>query len=222
MVKAGASGILAIAVLAACLGCAAVQPMPRPAEESALPTPSAAAPSEPAPALPALEELTLTPGGLGTLRVGHPVDVHPSDGMVVWDPDGCDGHGQWRANYPAPEPQDVYYGDAPFEIVTIEGRDSAIAGIRVLSKKLLTAEGIGMGSTREELVAAYPGIPLAADGGLSEVYVLDGAGGQIHFEVRKDDAYTEHGGLVYALRIVRPNTPAGPAVGTDADTVCPT
>lgn len=143
---------------------------------------------------PALATMTLTPDGLGPLRIGAPVPDHGTPtAMVIWDPDYCrefphpqgGSTGAFHANYPhtvSPALGSV----APFTVVTAHGEsDGTISSMVVFTPEVETTLGLGVGASRTELIAAYPSFDEHWSGPLSDVYALNGDNGRLVFEVAK-------------------------------------
>jgi len=198
----------------------------------ALPTPSStpsAAPT-PAPSRPALAELHLSPAGLGDLVVGAPVPETPAEiAIVEYDPTGClvdgstlsegdPGAGLWASTYP---------GDRPFDVVT-DGRvkTAPITSILVASPAVSTDAGIAVGSTLDEVLAAYPAISAIPDSGVTLVYVLDAPEGMLAIEIAVDGVepgywQPEQVGTVVIMGAYAPGQPVTAVYATDINGSCP-
>jgi hypothetical protein len=183
-------GVMALALVVVTSGCAPVpgdepsgDPTPSVTTESPTPTPD--------PTKPAVAELLLSPDGLGPLVIGEtPPSTGPDLDILVYDPDYCAGiseapsPGMWLANYPVEAS-----GHRPFTATFRDGSD-ALAVVAVFAPEILTERGIHLGSTRDEVLAAYPeGFASELDNdGKSTVYAVAGTVGQLLIEVRSDDA----------------------------------
>lgn len=195
--RLGAGVVIAAAVLAGC----ATTPAPAPSRSSQAapetPTPS----PTPTPTRPALDELALDPGGLGYIRLGSPVpEVDPALAIVEWDGTACQWEGQpaegepfagyWRSVDPADTTLPFPADRDPYLLLTEWGvREGPVTSVRVY-RGVTTAEGVGPGSTRGDLIAAYGGsLHLADDRGSTTVYTVTEGTGRIVFEVAKSDGY---------------------------------
>lgn len=193
--------VTSVLLLTACTGTSTTEPgaagsaTPTPLAPSDSPSVSASAtPTPDANTPPDLSSLTLTTEGLGSLVVGSPVpDQESPASLVTWDADYCAGlptpDGNWAGAfvpvYPQAESPALGERDA-FVTVTAEGNTtSRIMLLRVQTPEVLTAENIGVGSTREELLAAYPSFDATTTEQISDTYAVDGDAGRLVFEVAK-------------------------------------
>jgi hypothetical protein len=187
------SAALGLVLLAGCT--------PAPAEPSASPAPSSEAeptpssspePTEP----PARADLVLRPDGLGTLVIGEPVpEADDPTAMIVFDDDACvsdiGGIAPGDPNAGAWVQIPLYdagpEGGGIFGVGVSDG--GIVEGVQVYgSDEIPTEEGIRVGSTVAELLAAYPGIAgPGGDVGISVFYLVDGPGGRLNIEVAVDD-----------------------------------
>lgn len=197
------------------------EPSPRPAPakvSTPSPTPTPASP----PRLPALGDLVITPGGIGSLRIGQPVS---GTDMIVFDPDFCrsddgvevgqypDGtqieYGSWVPNYPT-EP----VADAPFGA---HADDGVVTVIEVRRGVLATPEGIRIGSSLQSLEAAYPSLVVGQVGSMSKSLLYATAEGDMVFEVQTESAYSQYPpDTLINIRIFPPGQPnLGLVAGSD-------
>ncbi|WP_210508833.1 hypothetical protein [Naasia sp. SYSU D00057] len=196
---------------------------PSPTESPADTTPSAT-PGEP----PPLRDLVLSPDGLDTLVMGEPIDST----LVEWDPQGCrtpenqhlypENHpewGRWEARYPEVEIRGGF--SAPPFAVAVDPEGN-LAHLTIASPAIRTAEGVGLASTRGEVLAAYPAA-VAEAGGWGTAYGVDGERGRLVFEVADDP--TAHGvaeGVVWDVRVESLEWPLRSISGTDVGGIrCP-
>lgn len=177
---------LAAATIALLLaGCATEAPAPiaDPPAATSTPTPT------PEPTKPAIDELVISPDGLGTTVIGEaPVVVDPALDIIVFDPAYCqefvdegrlDDAGKWIANY---EP--ALSGNA-FEPFSVAVQDDVVQIVAIGSPDIVTAEGIGLGSSRADVVAAYPDAEIT-HAFTSDLYVIDGEHGRLVIEIATD------------------------------------
>jgi hypothetical protein len=141
---------------------------------SSTPTPTPT--PTPEPTRPAISDLVVYPGGLDYLRVGMSVESRPDElAIVQFDDTPCS----------ADTPADVIgwvpnYEGEPFTLIT--ARDGTLTAILVRDSAIMTEEGIRVGSTRSEVVAAYPDASFEQQG-VTDVYLVDGPYGTLKVEV---------------------------------------
>lgn len=162
-------------------------------------------------ARPALDALVIRPDGLGPLTLGLPHDSNPGAAMIAYDPDYCttlgaieDFPGRWRAH---PDYRGVHAEGYPQDAFSVSGWEASgqvVDAIEVHLAGPRTAEGIGVGSTRDDLFAAYP--DLEGPGTTSTVWWLDGTEGTIAFEFPSDDADPAVRDRVGVIRVLAPGT----------------
>jgi hypothetical protein len=181
------SRFVAVAVVAGVLlsGCAPDDADSR-APIAAPPTVTATPTATPEPTKPALDQLVVSPEGLGSVVIGKaPVVADPTLDIIVLDPDYCqefvddgrlDEAAKWIANY---EPALSGTSFEPFSVLVENG---VVETIAVGSSEILTAEGVGLGSSRADVLAAYPDAELIT-AFASDMYVIDGEYGQVVIEV---------------------------------------
>jgi hypothetical protein len=168
---------------------------PGPSESS-----SSSAPTEPSPdpTRPSADELALAPGSLNLLVIGQPAPA-PDDptAMIVFDPEACvdpdfgiapgdPGAGLWRAV------PDYAGSDGAGLFGVAVGESGEVGAIQVIGPSTVpTTEGIVIGSTVTELLAAYPTITGPIDAVVSRLYVVDEGAGRLVFEVSWNDSAFE-------------------------------
>jgi hypothetical protein len=144
--------IAAAAALVFLAGCGS-DDNPKPADAtSAEPTESAS----PSPTVVAPDDLVVKPGAVGPVRVGMSKEEAAATGMFDVDlpapAEGCPPYPlQWKKQYKG---LDVLTGD-----------DEAIVSIGVTKDGPKTAEGIGFGSTLDDVKKAYPDLSPVAEAG---------------------------------------------------------
>ncbi|ODU65663.1 MAG: hypothetical protein ABT06_00245 [Leifsonia sp. SCN 70-46] len=174
-------GALALLALAGCTAAPVAEPptgAPAPPAATATATPTAT--PTPEPTRPAVGELIIGPAGFDQLPLGtDPASIDPAVALIEPVPLECqpDETG-W---YPvAAFPADAS-GHRPFGVAV---RDSKVAGIQVVwSTEIRTAQGIGIGSTRQQLLDTYPGIGVALSDARGDVYIIQGDTGWLRFSV---------------------------------------
>ena len=160
-------------VLAGCSAAPTAAPAPsETSSPSSTPAPTSAPTPTPTPepTRPALRELVLSPGGFEQLPLGiDPATIDPAVSIVEATPLECDPATlSWHAVESA-FPTDAQ-GHRPFAIAV---RDSQVRAIQVVwSRDIKTAEGIQIGSTRQALLDAYPGIDVVISDQRGDVYVV--------------------------------------------------
>lgn len=144
-----------------------------PPVETATATPESPSPSpSPSATTPDCADDGIVPGRLGCLDTNLPVAGNPGESDVTWDADFC-SPGDGRFLYlPSPD------------LVALSGEGGGPIGrIDVYDPTLTTAEGIHVGSSLEEVAAAYPATPSVTAFSGTELVVLDGPEGFITIEL---------------------------------------
>ncbi|MEO7722514.1 MAG: hypothetical protein ABIS08_11445 [Pseudolysinimonas sp.] len=195
-------------------------------------TPSASSPSSsgaptpsPAPTRPTLSSLTIGTEGLGDLVIGQQVPAgDPSLAIVRWDENACDGGSApaaWVAAYPKVTPG-PWGGPWPFGINT-DGRArlAPITFILVTAPGVGTEKGIRVGSTRDQVLAAYLPSLTPTTGPQSVSYSLTGSAGRLQIEVPFADGTSSQGtDTVAALSTIRVSEAPFTLAGGDGGAPC--
>lgn len=219
MIRRAAIAVLAVLVLTSCAPRGEVADDP--GATAPTPTAEASAPAlEPPTAKPALSELVIGPEGLGPLLIGSAPPSFGADlDVLVYVDDYCatafaDGSasepGLWVANYPEALANEA---DRPFGVWVA---DEGIMRITVFKPGVLTERGIGVGSTRDEVLAAYPeGFSSNYEPAWTNVvYVVDGTTGHLLIEIA--DADTPTANTVLSLTSAPLSDPITVTAGTDS------
>lgn len=210
----GAAAALAVVLT----GCAAPAPEgaapPKPtttATAKPTATPTSTSTASAAPTKPALDDLIVSSSGLGPLVLGAapPVTDPALDvlviGSVTCDPGSTPITGVWLANYP----DGTTLGGkvtSPFQVAVNDG--GAISRIDVRLAGPHTDRGIQIGSTAEEVVAAYPDASEIVDFERALVYAVRGPTGTLLIEMDTRDDGAESGfGKVVSIRVGPPDVP---------------
>jgi len=213
---------------------------------SALPTSTSPSPTQsavptatptPEPTRPTLDELVVSPEGIGTngvvsLVIGEKIAVPEGtvpllswkksycveNGYTVGDP----GAGAWVPKYPK-----TGSGRLAFHVnLTGQARTGEIRTMVVSSSEISTAKGIHPGSTVAQLKAAYPAFDDIVDRTISKLYTVDGKKGRLTFEVATKDKDTpgywkkSELGTVLWMTIARAGDEPFGIAGTDVGGPC--
>ncbi|HEX5331140.1 MAG TPA: hypothetical protein VFW79_00710, partial [Cellulomonas sp.] len=201
----GRSLVLAGLLLGVAAACAGSEPGPvetTPAATStttstatSTPEPAATAPSSAMPTTPATRpaaaDLRLGTSGLGPLTVGLPPATNPGAVMIEFRPRYCEdvgvesvgtNPGRWVPTY---EPIVEADGE-PRALFAVEADDTRVSRIDVIWSDLPTTAGIHIGSTLEQLRAAYPGLVEGTAGPTSQVWWVTDPAGSLVFETQDD------------------------------------
>lgn len=176
-------------------GCASAAPVSPSVEAAPTASATTAAPvPSPSPTVDCASR-GIVPGALNCLVVDQPIEGNPGQDLLVWDPTNCSAsEGRWISA------TGVYD-------FTLEGQDGSDVGrIDVWDTRFGTPEGIGLGSLKEDLLAAYPGLVEGTPGFATEVYWIEDANGYVVFEVGDWDYESKEPGpdQVVFLRILDP------------------
>lgn len=215
------SVLLALGVAVSLAACDSGTVETKPTATAEAPEPSATA-ETPTAQRPALTELVLTTEGLGDLVFGQqPPAGDPASELVSFDADACAGTGAaedglWVTNYP-----NVDEGFGPEPPFAVQVDEKGLRRIDVNSAHIITADGLGVGSSIDAVLGTYPGGPdeVLTQSDISEVYVFMGEKGKLLFEVAKEDStgYWDAAtvGTVVFLSAVSIDTPAFAKAASD-------
>ncbi|MCY7413035.1 MAG: hypothetical protein LH471_08395 [Salinibacterium sp.] len=138
-------------------------------------------------AKPELAGLLISHEGLGPVAVGTVLSaLDPALSIFAATVEAC-GDGVpitiWQANYP--EQGALIGGDGRLRPAFDSGLlpDDVFDYVQVYSAGPRTAEGIQVGSSRAELLAAYPGIAVVSTSALRDRYALYGSPANLFFDV---------------------------------------
>jgi hypothetical protein len=199
----------------------AATPTATPTEPAPSPSASPSAPTAAADPHPAADDLVLSPAGLGPLTVGMPAESNPGAAMISWDPEHCaalaeegDDPGRWVAEgYGSATRADGTETEPLFGIATDDS--GAVAWIDVYGTAPRTPEGIGVGSTLEDVLAAYPDLSEPFAGALSEVRGITRPEGILVLETTLGDPELPDGTVVLARVLAPGSDPAFATWRTD-------
>jgi ABC-type Fe3+-hydroxamate transport system substrate-binding protein len=221
----GRSLVLAGLVLGAATACSGSEPGPvesTPASASATtstatstPTPAATTPLPPATSAPTapttrpeVADLRVSTSGLGPLAVGLPPATNPGVTMIEYRPTYCEDvgvemngsdPGRW---IPAYEPVVGADGE-PRGLFAVAADDAQVSWIDVISPDIPTTTGIHIGSTLEQLRAAYPDLVKGTEGPTSQVWWVADAAGTLVFETQDDSQGLQPAGTPPTVILVR-------------------
>jgi hypothetical protein len=140
---------------------------------------------------PARGDLALSPEGMGTLVFGVAPSTDPSTAMLVLDPEFCtDANTGSGTGIATGDPEATLWVPIP---AYRDGRDSdfgvwvdggVLSRIDLRDGTIPTTEGVRIGDSRADVVAAYPGATLVAEY-LTDIYVVTGTAGTLQIEVAR-------------------------------------
>jgi hypothetical protein len=202
---------LVLAIGAALLvGCA---PTPEPDDSppaaegsSSTPTPTPTpTPTRDSVVRPELSELIISPDGLGPILIGRAYSASdPATDLLVWDDTFC-GFAETDPSYAAYDYGNwvnTYGGDGHMqflaEVTYFDGTpESPIIRITTFNPLIRTEDGLGIGSTRAELIEAYGDELVQSPDDAYFPYVVHGRSGQLVFWFSYETP-----GVVYMLQVL--------------------
>jgi hypothetical protein len=228
---------LTLLVLAGCAGPETdADPTTPPAEPTATPEPTTPEPepTEPEPTAPDeptdpeeteepepepeprpdLGDLVISPSGLGPLTVGVAPQGNPGEAMIVWDPAACaeivsgeEEAGRWVPDGYGPDDVDFDGNQTvPFHVAADE---ESVGRIDVMGQTPVTPEGVGIGTSVEELRDTYPDLQGPYEGVVSRVWWLEEQDGILVLETQGDEDGLRAPGTaesVILIRVLEPGT----------------
>lgn len=218
------SAVIAVALTFGVTGCT-TGPTSTPSPTSGAQEPSAVATPEPSESATP-DPLVISPEGIGPLRIGQPVQP-AGEGLVEWDPDLCLQQG-FEVGEPFVGTWVTTLEGEPFFINVEKGmKDENVRLVGVTNEGVKTSEGIGVGSTREQFLAAHPEAKPAADGDQTDLFQIDGTTGNLFVEIAKGEGeFLEDGehdfNTVVLMYSVKTGLEGGVAWAGDGLGICPT
>jgi hypothetical protein len=178
---------------------------------------------------PPISELVLTPDGLGTLSIGALIDPL----MATFDPEGCrtpnnegfypDGDPHWAAYLPNYAPVSSHrdgltYTQYPFE--PHHNEDGTLRWLRIRSSEIATDRAVSIGSSEEEVLAAYPDAVVFKKWDTYRSYNIDGETGRLVIEVTGRDFDASAPPEVWAMYLTPATGPLYSIGGSDGGEFC--
>ena len=208
------ASVVVTLALSACSSVAAPKP-------TATPAPTAATLN--------ISSLTLTPAGVGAVSVGAPI---PTNDLVKYGPNLCAPGPGWITLSPKSTDNSSGQPLDPFDVLTDDhSQTKAVTTVFVWSKQIATPEGIRVGSSQAEVVAAYPSAKQFSSYA-TRVYAVRGTTGTLVIEVASHNDFakgewpaSELGTVVWMFTIeagakpksIAGDNAAGPCPGSDED-----
>lgn len=162
----------------------------------------------------------LSPAGLGPLTVGVPAEGNPGAAMITWDADHCAGlvdaaeAGRWVPDGYGPATRaDGSRSDTLFGVAVDDG--GVVVWIDVYGTAPRTVEGVGVGSTLQDVLAAFPDLSAPFAGPLSQVTWVTRDDGILVFESTLGDPELPDGTVVLARVLAPASDPAFATWRTD-------
>ena len=158
--------------------------------------PTASATPTPVPTKPALADIVLSPDGLGDIVLNAPVPA--TTFLFSYNPTECVSTetgvtatsplaGAWKTTYAPVDPANPDL--VPFILKNDpQTTTGPVSYVWVWSPGVHTQPGIQVGSSRHDVLAAYPHPDAITHGVLSDVYSINGAVGKLVIEVARADS----------------------------------
>lgn len=192
--------VLVAALLAGCAPTGAPDSSPTPtgaSSASTSPTPAATPTEDPAPDLSDPANWIIGFDSVGPLAIGQPIDAARAAASGYTEGEAFEGCSVAFLDRAAtPSLALPYWAEGGLAAILVRNQEQAsgFASVDLYGASPKTSEGIGVGSTRDALLAAYPTLTVLRDDGYFQVFSLAGpAGGFI--------VITVHEGIVDSLMV---------------------
>ncbi|WP_194398950.1 MULTISPECIES: hypothetical protein [Microbacterium] len=187
---------------------------PPPTTPSPTPDPTPTTPSEPTP--PAIDELVVSPSGLGPVRIGEPLADAGLLMAQLTNEDCLTTYWRTADRYVV---ADGGYGSTGGPAFTLSGDESgAIQRIDVLTPSIPTQAGLRIGMSGADVARLHPDA-VEQPGALSNIWIVPGAspGGQLIIEVANSDVsyWGDAADTVAFIRVIDADAVPGTIAASD-------